>query len=488
MKASREDAKHVLSALRTRGFESYLAGGCVRDLILGLEPNDFDVTTQATPEEVQSTFSRTIPVGASFGVVKVVVNDREIDVATFRSDGKYSDNRRPDQVTYSKSAEEDVMRRDFTINGLLMDEDGKILDYVNGQQDLKNGILRTIGTPEDRFGEDSLRMLRAIRFSTRFNLRISPFTWAAIETLADTVKNVSKERVTEELSKTFSYGSCDIPFWMLHKSGLWRAWFGDEGCGHTSDNYRAMFGLAKVNPGEPFILPLAIILYPSYTAVKVKVRSCLALTNDQSKGLQRLFDRGEALTQFMSKALHDQRRMMDWEDIDLVRRLITCLHEGKIAHYRIAAGISSSDVSSKMAEIKSMGFPEPLVDGNDLQAMGYVAGPIFTKMLSTIQNHQLDGDLTREGVEEFLLANFPAAPKMVDGRIVDGMGPHRLVAECKKCSNTMSFEIKYDERGVKQWNTTDKPIGVSNTHSGKFFECKECSTRRAKTSFQRAIV
>src|SRR5208337_2035535 len=131
MKANYEDARSVLRRLKHLGHTAYLAGGCVRDTLLGVQPNDYDITTSATPEEVQSAFDKTIPVGMSFGVIKVICGDnREMDVATFRRDGKYSDNRRPDSVEYSSSAEEDVKRRDFTINALLMDEDGKVLDYV----------------------------------------------------------------------------------------------------------------------------------------------------------------------------------------------------------------------------------------------------------------------------------------------------------------------------------------------------------------------
>ncbi len=188
-------AIHVVRELRRHGFQSYFAGGCVRDMLLGLEPTDYDVTTDATPNEVMRIFPETYAVGAQFGVVLVPVpkdGEREIvppehphavEVATFRSDGIYSDGRHPDQVQYSKSPEEDVQRRDFTINGLLMDPlDGdRVLDFVGGRADLDAGIIRAIGDPERRFLEDKLRMLRAVRFAARFGYAIDPPTLAAIQ-------------------------------------------------------------------------------------------------------------------------------------------------------------------------------------------------------------------------------------------------------------------------------------------------------------------
>src|SRR6185369_6872548 len=193
-------AIQIIRTLRGRGHKAYLVGGCVRDILLGREPADYDVSTDATPDEVMRIFSRTWAVGAQFGVVLVPIDDQTskstdaqiprsdltpdeadkcaskshaIEVATFRSDGLYTDGRHPDQVTYSKQAKEDVQRRDFTINGLLLDPmNNQVLDYVGGQSDIQQKIIRTIGAPERRFGEDKLRMLRAIRFATRFGYNI----------------------------------------------------------------------------------------------------------------------------------------------------------------------------------------------------------------------------------------------------------------------------------------------------------------------------
>jgi poly(A) polymerase len=177
-----QEAARIVETLRSHGHSAYLAGGCVRDLILGREPTDYDVATSATPDEVMRVFPQTYAVGAQFGVVLVPIrrdgtqgerDNYSIEVATFRSDGAYSDGRHPDQVQFSKEARLDVQRRDFTINGLLLDPVGPIvLDFVGGRSDLERGIIRTIGNPHERFAEDKLRLLRAVRFAARFGYAI----------------------------------------------------------------------------------------------------------------------------------------------------------------------------------------------------------------------------------------------------------------------------------------------------------------------------
>jgi poly(A) polymerase len=198
----REFAIDVVRRLREAGFEAYWAGGCVRDEVLGLEPADYDVASDARPEQVRHIFKRTVEVGLSFGVVEVLgPRPLKVQVATFRSDGKYSDGRRPDDVVFS-SAAEDAKRRDFTINGMFFDPlEKRLIDFVGGQEDLKSRILRAIGNPIDRFAEDKLRMLRAVRMATRFDLSIDPETAAAIRMMAGEIIVVSAERIAEELRK-----------------------------------------------------------------------------------------------------------------------------------------------------------------------------------------------------------------------------------------------------------------------------------------------
>ena len=249
-----EAALGIIAALREAGFESYLAGGCVRDLLLGREPKDYDVATAATPDVVLEMFPRTFAVGAHFGVVLVADGDEEgygvTAVATFRSDGAYSDGRHPDAVRYTTSAEEDVRRRDFTINGLLLDagriadfreagpstalrsaQDDRsiairenlraaVIDHVGGVADLEAGIVRAIGRAELRFEEDHLRMLRGVRFAARFGFELEAETKRAIRSNAAKTKAVSRERVRDELTKMLTEGHARRAFELLDETGL----------------------------------------------------------------------------------------------------------------------------------------------------------------------------------------------------------------------------------------------------------------------------
>ena len=225
----------VVEKLRAAGYEAYLAGGCVRDLLLGRTPSDFDVATSATPDVVLDMFDRTFAVGAHFGVILVADGDEEgyitTEVATFRSDGAYSDGRHPDAVRYTKSAEKDVKRRDFTINGLLVDplrDDVRqaialrrtVMDFVGGVSDLEVGIVRAIGHAEERFEEDHLRMLRGVRFAARFGFELETRTKQAIQRLAGRIQAVSRERVRDELTRMLTEGQARRAFELLDETGL----------------------------------------------------------------------------------------------------------------------------------------------------------------------------------------------------------------------------------------------------------------------------
>lgn len=223
----------IAQRLRELGYAAYFAGGCVRDLLLGRTPQDFDVATSATPDIVQATFPRTEAVGAHFGVILVIdeVDGRRIatEVATFRDDGAYSDGRRPDAVRFSTEPAEDVQRRDFTINGLLLDPiafergdslESCVFDVVSGQEDLKEGIIRAIREPSLRFAEDKLRMLRAVRFAARLGFTIEPRTLQAIREQAASVRQVSCERIRDELTKILTEGAARRGFELLDNTGL----------------------------------------------------------------------------------------------------------------------------------------------------------------------------------------------------------------------------------------------------------------------------
>src|SRR5712671_2043458 len=218
---SPELADRICDTLRRHGHQAYLVGGCVRDLLLDRDPSDYDVATDARPDRVLELFPRSLTVGAKFGVILVVEDGAQVEVATFRSDIGYSDGRHPDRVTYSDSAQEDVRRRDFTINGLLMDPATReVLDYVDGRADLKAGIVRAIGDPRLRFAEDKLRMMRAVRFAARFSFQIDPATLAAAQALAPQVTQVSPERLREELTKLLTEGAAQRGFELLDETGL----------------------------------------------------------------------------------------------------------------------------------------------------------------------------------------------------------------------------------------------------------------------------
>jgi poly(A) polymerase len=219
-------AERICRTLRDAGHEAYLVGGCVRDILLGREPADYDVATDATPGRVQQLFPRSLAVGAQFGVI-VVTEDSgagetlQVEVATFRSDIGYSDGRHPDRVVYASSPEEDVKRRDFTINALLLDpETNEVLDFVGGRDDLRAGIIRAIGRAEDRFREDKLRMVRAVRFAARFRYAIHSATFSAVTKLAPEVHQVSAERLRDELTKLLIEGAARRAFELLDETGL----------------------------------------------------------------------------------------------------------------------------------------------------------------------------------------------------------------------------------------------------------------------------
>jgi tRNA nucleotidyltransferase/poly(A) polymerase len=200
---TRTTAREIVKRLQEAGFAAFWVGGCVRDFLLGREPQDFDIATDAKPAQVEKLFKKTIPVGKKFGVIIVVEHGHQFQVATFRAEAEYRDGRRPEKVVFA-NAEADASRRDFTVNGLFYDPlTEKIHDWVGGEKDLRAKIIRTIGAPEERFGEDHLRMLRAVRFAARLNFEIEPRTFSAIQRLAPKIKVISAERVREELVKLF---------------------------------------------------------------------------------------------------------------------------------------------------------------------------------------------------------------------------------------------------------------------------------------------
>ena len=412
----------------------------MRDLLLGKEPEDYDVATSATPDDVQQYFEQTYPVGAQFGVILVEIGNKDfVEVATFRSDVSYSDGRHPDAVRYTQSAKEDVQRRDFTINGLLLDpENDQVLDYVGGQMDLKNGIVRAIGVPARRFEEDKLRMLRAVRFAARFGYKIEDETFSAIRDLAGEIKQVSRERVRDELLKMLTEGHARRAFELLDASGL---------LGYILPEIKRMQGVeqppqfhpegdvwihtlmlleqlpAGVSPtlalgallhdvGKPATFRVAPdrIRFDGHVEVGEKVAADilhrLRLSNDETAQVLALVAnhmRFADIAKMKDSTLKRFFRLPRFDEHMELHRMDCTASHGKLDLYDFTR--------RKLEETPPQEIrPAPLVTGNDLIAAGYEPGPRFKEILEAIEDAQLEGRLqSREQALEFVGREFPRA-------------------------------------------------------------------------------
>ncbi len=440
-------AASIVQTLRQRGFQAYLVGGCVRDLLLKREPKDYDVATNATPEQVMKIFPETYAVGAQFGVVLVPAAEAErseensskphaVEVATFRSDVSYSDGRHPDEVRFSARPQEDVARRDFTINGMLLDPaSGEVLDFVGGRKDLAAGIIRTIGDPEKRFGEDKLRMLRAVRFAARFEYQIDGATFAAMRKLAHEIEVVSHERVRDELTRMLTEGHARRAFLLLDESGL---------LVHVLPEISAMKGVAQppeFHPeGDVFVhtllllenlpspCPLTLawgallhdvgkpatfrvaerIRFDGHVEVGVKIAEdiCarLRFSNEETAQILALIDnhmRFGHVSRMKESTLKKFLRMPLFEEHLALHRADCLASHGNLATYEF--------VGQKQAEIPPEKMrPSPLVTGDDLIAEGHVPGPKFREILTAVEDAQLEGRLgSRDAALEFVRREFP---------------------------------------------------------------------------------
>ena len=450
----KEFATSIVQTLRQRGFQAYLVGGCVRDLLLGRESKDYDVATDATPEQVMSIFPETYAVGAQFGVVLVPAQGDEagvssegsskahaVEVATFRSDIGYSDGRHPDEVRFSRDPREDVARRDFTINGMLLDpasgkEPGEVLDFVGGRKDLESGIIRTIGDPEQRFGEDKLRMLRAVRFAARFEYTIEPATFAAMQKLAEQIQVVSRERVRDELTRMLTEGHARRAFLLLDESGLLKpilpeisamkgveqpAEFHPEGdvFVHTLlllDNLpnpcplTLAWGALLHDVGKPPTFRVAPdrIRFDNHVEVGVKMAQeiCrrLRFSNDETEQILALVDnhmRFGHVSRMKESTLKKFLRMLAFDEHLALHRADCLASHRNLATYEF--------IRQKRAEIPVETMrPSPLVTGDDLIAQGHSPGPKFREILSAVEDAQLEGRLpSREVALEFVRREFP---------------------------------------------------------------------------------
>ncbi len=435
----RAGGEAVLSELRRAGHETYFAGGSVRDLVMELEPNDYDIATSARPEEVIALFRRTVAVGVSFGVVIVLHGDFEYEVATFRSDGAYLDGRHPTSVHFS-TAEQDVARRDFTINGLLYDpEAGQVIDHVGGQADIAAGVVRCIGDPRGRFGEDRLRMLRAIRFAVRFDFEIEPDTWAALVELAPNIHDVSAERIRDELLKMLKGPSPDRALRLLDDAGLLAevlpevaalkgveqpVEYHPEGdvFVHTLD---AVKGLEPPSGGEgradweDEALWLATLLHdvgkpPTQTETdRIRFNGHAAEGAKIAEAICRRLKLSAHHVNRTRELVADHMRFLDVQRMRQPKRLrfLRSSHfDDLLALHRADCLAGSGDLShhdycrAQLAELSPEQLrPSRLLNGHDLQTLGVKPGPQMGDLLRALEDAQLSDEVSsREEAEAWL--------------------------------------------------------------------------------------
>ncbi|MGB8480156.1 MAG: CCA tRNA nucleotidyltransferase [Acidobacteriaceae bacterium] len=447
--ARQQAATQIVERLRAASHAAYFAGGCVRDLLLGREPLDFDVATSATPKQVLAMFPRTFAVGAQFGVVLVVdeYNGGEIltEVATFRNDGAYKDGRRPESVSYTESAEQDVLRRDFTINGMLLDPQRlrasgdvgeAVLDFVGGREDLQKGIIRAIGDPSRRFAEDKLRMLRAVRFAARFGFEIEHTTMHAIRAAAAEIDQVSRERVCEELTRMLTEGAGRRAFELLERTGLLvevlpevarmrgveqppqyhpegDVWIHTlmllqqlpAGCHAT-----LAWGALLHDVGKPATFRVAPdrIRFDGHVEVGVRMAEeiChrLRMSNsdtDQILALVANHMRFADVEKMRDSTLKRFFRLDRFEEHLALHRMDCMASHRDLSLYQFALERYQTAAPEQIR-------PTPLISGDDLIALGYRPGPDFRRMLTLVEDAQLEGTIdTREEALATIAGQFP---------------------------------------------------------------------------------
>jgi poly(A) polymerase len=430
-------ALDVARALRSAGHQAFFAGGCVRDLLLGLAPKDYDVATSAKPKEIMRLFEKTRSVGAHFGVVLVCERidgeESQTEVATFRHDGAYSDGRRPDAVRFSTSPEEDVVRRDFTINGLLLnpihfeangDAAAATLDFVQGREDLATGIVRAIGSPDLRFSEDKLRMLRAIRFAARLQFQLDPATAAAIRDHAAEIHHVSAERVRDELTRILTGGHADRGFELLYETGLLAQALPEvvrlRGVAQPPEFHpegdvwvHTMLLLEKLPPNCSATLAWGALLHdigkpatyqppnPAISGDRIRFNGHVeAGVRIAEVILNRFRFSNEDAAQILALVKNHMRfgDIRNMKQSTLKRFLRLPRFEEHLALHHLDASSAHGDLSlydfaraQFDAEPPEDLRPAPLLTGTDLIAAGYRPSPQFKTMLTLAEDAQLEG-------------------------------------------------------------------------------------------------
>ncbi len=446
--AARRDAEAVAARLREDGFRAYLNGGCVRDLLLGKTPKDYDIATDARPEQVQAIFPKTVAVGAQFGVVVVVAGSSQVEVATFRSDEGYVDGRRPTAVYFGEH-EQDALRRDFTINGLFRDPaTGEILDFVGGRKDLAARTIRAIGDPAARFREDKLRLLRAVRFAAQLGFAIEPATLEAMRALAPEIRVVSAERVLVELTKTLTAAGRVRGLELLMETGLLAAvlpevaalagvaqppeYHPEGDCWVHTCLVVANASLAPPDGPPPEELAFAALLHdvgkpPTFRVAADRIRfdNHAAVGAGMTDEILRRLKAPNRLREVVVELVADHLKFIDvprMKESTLKRFLRNEAIDLHLALHRADCLGSHRQLGTyelclrRLEELRREGGaealrPKPLLSGHDLIAMGYEPGPLFKEILTALEDAQLEGRVaSADDARAFVRERFPTPP------------------------------------------------------------------------------
>src|SRR6266513_2081407 len=415
-------AREIAARLREA---AYIAGGCVRDILRGVTPKDFDIATNARPEEVQKLFPRTYAVGAHFGVIIVVENEFQFEVATFRSDDAYLDGRRPATVHFS-SPEEDAQRRDFTVNGMFFDpENNTVIDFVGGRADLEAKLIRAIGQPAQRFSEDRLRLLRAVRFATTLDFQIEQKTWDALVANAPAITQISAERIRDELVRIFLSPHRLRGWDLLDSGGLLRASIPEieamKGCqqppqfhpeGDVFQHTRLMLKLLSEKVSVPLVF--SVILHDIAKPVTATIDADGRIRFNEHDRIgaemtQKIMERLRFSRAEIDATVEMVRQHMVFKDVPrmrvakLKRFMARPTFEDEMELHRVdCAGSHAMLDNYEFLQRKKEEFanepiiPPPLVTGEDLIALGMKPGPKFGEILEAVETRQLEGALRSE--------------------------------------------------------------------------------------------
>ena len=417
-------AKSIVSELKNNGHQAFIVGGAVRDLCMNVEPSEFDISTSARPDEIKKIFKRTKPVGQSFGVMLVIQDDMFFEVATFREDMEYEDGRHPVEVKYTKSCKEDIQRRDFTINGLLLDPDTlEVTDFSNGLEDIESKTLSTIGNPKERFLEDNLRILRAVRFSNKYDLKIEKETESEIINMADKIQNVSAERIREEFVKIITGKNSGRGLRVLSDYGLMK---------YIIPEIEELKGVAQppeFHPeGDVFVHTCLVLDKLEEDGEFLSTLALGALLHDigkpqtYTKTDRVRFNRHEYVGASMAEKICKRLKFSNKQIADIKLLVAEHMKFGNIKdmkkstfkkfvsidnfdlHLRLHKAdclASHGDLSlldftnNKIEELSNEPIkPDPLVNGDDLISLGLEPGPKFKEILLEIFDEQLEGSVT----------------------------------------------------------------------------------------------